>query len=395
MLTRISGFLVVVACSWAAWPTFAQDVALQERGITILRDFRHRPKGMYARGMSPDGLVVIGGYDVPFTRGFVWDHESGMSAIDVWEPKGKTYGVASGVSGDGAKVVGVNRMGGMSVPFLWTEGEGLKPFDFAPVGTANIRVHAVTRGFDALLASGLTIDDGRIVPARQFSFVAHLEREKFSFLMDRRDGSVEPLKCRPVGMSSVGHVVVGSMMSDFDDGIEPTWQAFRWTEGEGVIGLGDLPGGKRQSEAHAISANGEVIVGQSGSSFGDRDDDGIEAFRWTRTGGMVGLGDLPGGVAKSQAFGVSGDGKYIVGISSHASGDEPFIWTSDSGMRLLRHVLGESGVAELPDGLDMSSAHFVSDDGAVIVGSGRDGRGNVVVWRAVINPDVLIVEPTR
>ena len=45
-----------------------------------------------------------------------------------------------------------------------------------------------------------------------------------------------------------------------------------------------------ESYGFGVSADGSVVVGQSSSASG------IEAFRWTSGGGMVGLGDLPGGI---------------------------------------------------------------------------------------------------
>ena len=54
-------------------------------------------------------------------------------------------------------------------------------------------------------------------------------------------------------------------------------------------GLGDLPGGVFSSSAGGVSADGSVVVG-SGTSA-----NGYEAFRWTQATGMVGLGDLSGG----------------------------------------------------------------------------------------------------
>ena len=57
--------------------------------------------------------------------------------------------------------------------------------------------------------------------------------------------------------------------------------------GASFLGLGDLPGGEYRSDATAVSANGKVVVGQSDSALGQ------EGFRWTRSDGMVGLGDLP------------------------------------------------------------------------------------------------------
>ena len=57
------------------------------------------------------------------------------------------------------------------------------------------------------------------------------------------------------------------------------------------MGIGDLPGSTFESRARAVSADGLVVVG------GGRSASGREAFRWTASGGMVGLGDLPGGGA--------------------------------------------------------------------------------------------------
>ena len=50
-------------------------------------------------------------------------------------------------------------------------------------------------------------------------------------------------------------------------------------------GLGDLPGGTFESHAWGVSANGKVVVGSSCSQNGQE-----EAFRWTLEGGMEGLG---------------------------------------------------------------------------------------------------------
>ena len=53
--------------------------------------------------------------------------------------------------------------------------------------------------------------------------------------------------------------------------------------------LGDLPGGVFNSGANAVSGDGSVVVGTGSSASGS------QAFRWTAGGGMVGLGFLPGG----------------------------------------------------------------------------------------------------
>ena len=53
-------------------------------------------------------------------------------------------------------------------------------------------------------------------------------------------------------------------------------------------GIGLLPGGV-SSGPRAVSADGSVIVGWGSTAAG------TEAFRWSGGTGMVGLGELPGG----------------------------------------------------------------------------------------------------
>ncbi|MFN9672520.1 MAG: hypothetical protein ACK552_08030 [Microcystis sp.] len=73
-------------------------------------------------------------------------------------------------------------------------------------------------------------------------------------------------------------------------------------------GLGFLPGGSfSRSFAQGVSADGSVVVGESSSVNSP-----AEAFRWTQQTGMVGLGDLSGGRFSSGAQGVSAEGSFIV-----------------------------------------------------------------------------------
>ncbi len=56
--------------------------------------------------------------------------------------------------------------------------------------------------------------------------------------------------------------------------------------------------------------HGLVLVEESNSVLTDATF-GSEAFHWTQAGGMVGLGDLPGGTFGSRAFFVSADGSVV------------------------------------------------------------------------------------
>ena len=161
------------------------------------------------------------------------------------------------------------------------------------------------------------------------------------------------------GISADGSVVVGNSASASGG------EAFQWMNGT-MTGLDDLPGGIFDSLAIDVSANGQFIVGHGtngtaqvavrwngnsimaldelildGSSqawgvsgdgsvvVGEADSPlGREAFLWTESGGMIGLGNLTGGTHNSQAKGVSADGTVVVGSSGTPTGDEAFLWAN-------------------------------------------------------------------
>jgi probable HAF family extracellular repeat protein len=211
------------------------------------------------------------------------------------------------------------------------------------------------------------------------------------------DGSFKLSQATDV--SADGSVVAGSANVGPDHR-----EAFRWTLAEGMVGIGDLPGGSFFSEASAVSPDGDTVVGNSvsataqesmrwtaadgmstlgllpgspgGFSLGtarDVADEGtivgysvaqgnnIRAYRWTSAEGMVSLGTLPGG-SSSDAFAVTPDGSVIVGLSHSANGQEAFRWTAEGGM---------IGLGDLPGGEFYSWAHGVSADGSVVVGFSR------------------------
>ena len=148
-----------------------------------------------------------------------------------------------------------------------------------------------------------------------------------------------------LGISADGSVVVGHSWS-----VSSRPEAFRWTQGTGMVGLGGFSSGL-SSSARGVSADGAVVVGWGDCGSGSR------AFRWTQGTGMVDLGCLTGGTGSS-AYGVSADGEVVVGSSGSASGSQVFRWTQGAGM---------VGLGYLP-GWNQSNAMAVSADGAVVVG---------------------------
>jgi probable HAF family extracellular repeat protein len=117
------------------------------------------------------------------------------------------------------------------------------------------------------------------------------------------------------------------------------------------MGLGGVvPGGA--SRANGVSGDGQWVVGTATGASGD------VAFRWSVATGLQPLG---GGTAN----GVSDDGSVVVGGSQFGSGPEAYRWTEAGGMAPL---------GDLPGGIFLSVANAVSADGSVVVGNGDTGR---------------------
>ncbi len=181
----------------------------------------------------------------------------------------------------------------------------------------------------------------------------------------------------PTAVSGDGSTVVGY------SGYVPSGRAMRWTWNEGVLELGDLPGGDDASTAYGVSGDGSVIVGTG--TWGQLvppeqpGEDELGAFRWTQEGGIQFIGDLPGGSVHSGASGVSQDGRVIVGSSVSGSYGalpvrEAYRWTAEEGMVSLGRLSDSTGVK-------MLEAVSASADGSVIAGSGDVLKGGREAFR--------------
>ncbi len=92
------------------------------------------------------------------------------------------------------------------------------------------------------------------------------------------------------------------------------------------------------SRAHCVSDDGLVVGGISTSSNGN------EAFRWTSSGGMVGLGDLPGGNFKSSIWRVSSNGDAMAGHGTTATGKQAVRWMQADGLKPLGDLAGGGSI---------------------------------------------------
>ena len=115
-------------------------------------------------------------------------------------------------------------------------------------------------------------------------------------------------------------------------------------------GVGDLPGGETESFAYGVSGDGSTVVGMSLSASGQ------EAFRF-KDGVITGLGDLPDGAFDSVASGASFDGSVIVGAGNGSVGRQAVLWSGGPAIPL-PGLLPEAN----------SEASGVSANGALVVG---------------------------
>ncbi len=274
-------------------------------------------------------------------------------------PGGTYYSAATAVSANGTFVTGCSY-----------SAQGLEAFVWSPMGGL-ISLGDLHGGMFHSCGYGVT-DDGRTVVGEAEGTNGSVP---FRWTLDSRMarlGSLSVSRNGPGNAFAVtpdGSVIVGESQSRGGAS-----EAFRWTAGTGMVGLGDLHGGFFSSTGHSVSADGLTVVGFSSSALGN------EAFLWRGPpaaavdgqGVMIGLGELPGGKVGSTGWGVSPDGGVAVGGSISALAEpEAFRWAEATGM---------VGLGLLPGGLD-SFAHSASAGGTVIVGRAARAEGLVAfVW---------------
>jgi probable HAF family extracellular repeat protein len=339
-----------------------------------------------AWGVSADGSTVVG---ASITSGhiifggtygaFRWTQATGLQ--DIYNLGGiGTVCKAYAANANGSVIVGGADYGTLSptqsVAFIWMEETGAIEIGDLPGGPSG-SARAAARGISAnaaIVAGPGESDSG----AEAFRFTT--ANSMFLGLGDLEGGA---FSSSGFGISADGSAVVGS--STTDNGI----LAFRWSEGDGMESLGHLgvPEGITPfSEAYGANADGSVVVGLSRSMASSNS--GWEAFRWTAGGEMVGLGDLPGGAVLSAAYATTADGSIVVGSAGVQGGCTPFgcqtaprafIWDAANGLRDLNVVL--TGLGVNLTGWTLSEARGISANGRVIVGTGSNPQGNLEAWR--------------
>ena len=257
-------------------------------------------------------------------------------------------GVASGISADGQSVAGWWNSSTTTSSYIWHAATGRYDFGNEP-------------GILGMVPFGIS-GDGQTVVGRGSTTSGQAGMCRWSgpgtFQVLGTLGNYSLPTAR--GASNDASVIVG----EAQDSTGNFGQAFRWTAGGGMQGLGYLrPGADTYSTAQAVSRDGSTIVGWSQSaSLGI-----VDAFRWTESGGMVALPRLDAAIG-ADARAVNFDGSIIVG---YASLGRAVMWR-DGQATSLGH----------PTGWRSAVAQCVDDTGVVVGGRGTDGIGNpgACVW---------------
>lgn len=300
-----------------------------------------------ATDVSASGTVIVG-YSVGEggREPFRWTKENGMVVLG-GVPNGFHNLYPSSVSRDGLMIVGFCNTN--LVAFRWTKESGMEVLD--GLHERDGRSWASGASADGSVIIGTLTRPTDQYPGEKEEAFRWTKEQGLQTLGelpggDNKGDHLAELAIRATDVSADGSVIVGH---DLKHG-----EAFRWSKDGGMRGLGRLLGGE-QSWAFAVSADGSTIVGSSTTSVLDEN----QAVRWTIGGGIESLGKLSDKRSMSTAGGVSADGTVIVGSAWGEKGPEAFRWTKEHGM---------VGLGGLPYGYDRSSASAVSADGSVIVG---------------------------
>jgi uncharacterized membrane protein len=292
--------------------------------------------------ISADGSVIVG--DIPRQSSFRWSRKTGMTPIS------GQYG-SENVSADGSTIVIA-----AGTQYRWKSDTGLVPVPLASgvSGDGSILVGTLLNQMTGLVQAA------RWTEASGLKFLDLPGGETYAWDISA-DGSV--------------------ILCESSAGIP-----FIWGADDGVVLL-DLPSPLNTDGTFIkISDNGMVVVSIIGSGISDR-----RGIRWTKETGVVEVGRLPDGPWMS-ATGVSADGSIIVGNSQNVSPQRPAIWDAIHGPRYLDNIL----VKELGLGNDFAGwnnlfAYGVSGDGRTIIGRGINPNGIAEGWIAHLG---AVPEPT-
>lgn len=325
-----------------------------------------------AQDISADGQTIVGiaqgAYWIP---AFIWTEANGMQVFGdpipglppPWDQY--TLSTAESISADGSTVLGTNSFSfsQMNTPVIWSQQSG---YITLPLDHNSLRDISSTGEFVAASHNtGVGTEAVRWSAAGGIELLGSLTQPGFS------------PKSHAEAISADGSVLVG--YSQVDGSLD--YAGFYWTGNGGMINIGRVPG-EKDTRATAVTANGTVVAGKSGSHL----------FRWTAANGIISLGELdlgPNVPTWVHASDISNDGATIVGSGHGFIGGgqvlrQAIVWTEADEIRTLEDILVNEYGIDL-QGWKLTDATGVSANGLVITGYGTNPSGQTESWRVVLD----------
>jgi hypothetical protein len=153
-------------------------------------------------------------------------------------------------------------------------------------------------------------------------------------------------------------------------------EAFLWTTAGGFEFFGKPPGFD-SARPSALSSDASTVVGHGQVDEVYSDDE--YALIWNRTSGWTNLG-------LGRLYAVNGDGSVAVGYLEDSDPDtsnaRASVWDAEGGHRPIEEELAAAGVST--EGWVLRSTHDISEDGALVVGTGTNPAGQTEAWLACL-----------
>ena len=330
--------------------------------------FEYLFDGGYPLRVSNDGSIVVGndasGGFVPFR----WTQAGGF--VSLGRPQYVGGGGMPGMSADGSKVA--SSIGSLDSSYttqgLWTQGSGWT--ELMPPIPPDGGISDGSYG-NVYSMSG----DGNTVVGlywRHGFGSAHASKWTQATGVVDLGGQVTNHSSRANDVNFDGSVIVGWLETN-----EGPWRPAAWANGTcTLLTTYDASVNTGSGEARVVSRDGNVIAGMAIDPATQQ----TSVAMWKRTAGVFGptqyVGFIDGSeprYGKTIPYGVSDDGKIIVGYATYA-GDPfdvtGFVWTQQTGVVDAITWLGNNGVFVDPN-FQIKQFSAITPDGTQIFGFGQ------------------------
>lgn len=319
--------------------------------------------------MSADGSVFVGGASQGlFTmRAVRWSNYGGNS--DLLAGPGGAQSNATGVSADGSVIVGGIEIDGTSQAVVWTNNHPPRVLDNLP-GTTDSLALGVSANGQFVVGSSTTSSFNDRAVLWKLADNTLVDLSQTALL--RSPGVTDS---RAIAVSRNGDIVAGNY-STADNNLSFIWRSGTNTSQQLAL---LTAGGYTNSDVVGMSANGAVIAGTQTTN-----DYQSQAVYWTSADGVahgIGTLGLNGDHTFSRASAISANGQVIVGESDYRA----FRWSQQGGMQSVAQWLATAKVA-IGNRLVLQRATATNKDGSVITGWGMDERERPIAWIARVSP---------